>query len=230
MRRIKIKKRVSTERIVAIATALTFIILAPITFFIKREYEKRQSEFLTLFNESQKLKGQLDEENASYFYGLVDGELVNLNGGSRVIYEKIKGLYKYKLLVDGKVVSGTEKLIYTEDCTITLEESFQATDVAPSPLLKDFCYLMTKGKGGDPVPQDEIIKRFGPGNTDGIKYDYLEDASVVFQREENYPYMTRLNIRLSNMTASNEFKLIFNQFFMDKFKLDSLVFSVRCVI
>lgn len=224
------KLKLTMPQIVAAVTALIFILALPIAIFIGSEYRKYFNEYLVQFNESQRLEGILREERDRYFYDLVQNELINLKNGSKVIYNKIKGLYNYKLYVNGKPVSGSSLEIYEPNFVLTLEESFeQETDLAPRQLLKSFSYFLSKGQGGQPVSVDEIIR--SQGDQMG-RIGYISSPNCVYDidRDESFDYMVRINIDVSQIGDAREFWLLFDKEFMQKFNIeDPLGFTVRYV-
>lgn len=224
------KLKLTMPQIVAAITALIFILALPIAIFIGSEYRKYLNEYLVQFNESQRLEGILREESDRYFYDLVQNELINLKNGSKVIYNKIKGLYNYKLYVNGKPVSGSSLEIYEPHFVLTLEESFeQETDLAPRQLLKSFSYFLSKGQGGQPVSVDEIIR--AKGDQMG-RIGYISSPNCVYDidRDESFDYMVRINIDVSQIGDAREFWLLFDMEFMQKFNIeDPLGFTVRYV-
>ena len=226
----KKRRKLTTLQITAAVTALIFIIAIPIGIFANKEYRKYFEQYRSLFNESQRLEGILKEQSDRYFYELVQNELINLENGSKVIFNKIKGLYKYKLYVDGKAVSGSSVEIYQPHCVIRLEESFaEETDLAPRELLKSFSYFMSNGQGGQPVSVDEIIR--AQGDQMG-RIGYISSPNCVYDidRDESFDYMVRINIDVSQIGDAREFRLLFDMEFMQKFGIDDpWGFSVRYV-
>ena len=226
----KKRRKLTTLQITAAVTALIFIIAIPIGIFANKEYRKYFEQYRSLFNESQRLEGILKEQSDRYFYELVQNELINLENGSKVIFNKIKGLYKYKLYVDGKAVSGSSVEIYQPHCVIRLEESFEEeTDLAPRELLKSFSYFMSNGQGGQPLNVDEIIRPHGD-QMGRIGYAYSSNYPIEISRDESYPYMVRIDINLPDMSVGREFQLLFDMDFLQKFGIDDpWGFSVRYV-
>jgi hypothetical protein len=215
-------------KIFAVVSVCLFVISLVISIIIGSSYAEFAKDYENLSKQQQEIEQRILEQNTAYYEQVLKNGIYGLPNGSAIMYNALKGLYRYRLYVNNSLVTGTNFELRKPECTVVVEEYYVpgAQNHVPYSILKEFSYLNNRGQGGEPLPPEEIFteRRF-------FLMPYPSSWQVTMTRDNSYPFKTLITIEISNMTQGSEFEFDFGYIdeFKDKFGLNTNTISIRYV-
>lgn len=211
-------------KITAIVSIFVFVVSLIVSIVLYGNYLGYAREYESKANEQKQLQEIINNQNLSYYSEILKNGLNDIDGGSSLIFNSIKGYYKYRLFVNDKLTERSSVEIQVTNFKLTVEEYYSETakNIVPFSILKYFSYFNTLGKGGEVLPEDDIF-------TGDMEIIYPNTFEVIKTRDNTYDYKTVITIQVNNMTAGSEFVMFFRNDFSKNFNFEDFSFAVRCV-
>lgn len=218
-------------KIIAAASVFLFAVSIVVSIIIGGDYKAYVNEYESLHNEQEELEQRILEQNLLYYEQLLKSGIYTLENGDKMIYDAIKGLYRYRMYIDNSIITTGEVIIRKPDFVLTLEEYFVvgAQDHVPLPILKEFSYLVNKGRGGAPI--EPISDIFTEPNFRMFPLPFSDKWTVNITRDsETFDFKTVITIEVVFDTQSElEFNFGYQDEFKNKFGIDSNTIIIRYV-
>lgn len=218
-------------KIIAGASVFLFAVSIVVSIIIGGDYRAYVSEYERLHSEQEEIEQRILEQNLLYYEQLLKSGIYTLENGDKMIYNAIKGLYRYRMYIDNSIITTNEVVIRKPDFVLTLEEYYVvgAQNHVPLPILKEFSYLVNKGKGGDPI--EPISNIFTEPNFRIFPLAFPEKWQVSMTRDsETYDFKTVITISVVFDTQTElEFNFGYQDEFKNKFGIDSNTITIRYI-
>lgn len=215
-------------KIFAAISLFLFAVSIVISIIIGTTHSGLSREYENLHRRQVEMEQGILEQNMAYYEMVLKNGVYGLQNGAAIMYKALKGLYRYRVYVNGKLVTGSSVSIIKPECEIIVEEYYVpgATSQVPYSVLREFSYFKNKGQGGDALPLDEIF------NERQFRIMYPNFWEVEMTRiDDGALHYNRIKIEVSEMTNGNEFEFDFGyeDEFIDKFGLNTNTIAIRYV-